>query len=54
VACEVVLFLAGCLAAQTFVSKPGSSGSLRSFIGAIADNGTAVPEAILNVHFQNK
>jgi hypothetical protein len=22
------------------------------FIGAIADNGTAAPEAVLNVHFQ--
>jgi hypothetical protein len=37
--------------AQTFVSKPGSSGSLRSFIGALANNGAIVAEAILNVHF---
>jgi len=38
--------------AQIFVSKPGSSGS--DFSSELADNGTAVPERLLNVHFQKK
>ncbi|TBO42942.1 hypothetical protein [Pedobacter kyonggii] len=40
--------------APALVSKPGSSGSLRSFIGAIANNGAAVPEELLNDRFQKK
>lgn len=35
-----------------FVNKPGRSGSPRLQFGAIADNGTAVSETLLNVHFQ--
>ncbi len=40
--------------AQIFVAKPGSSGSPRLQFGAIADNGAAVAETLLNVHFQLK
>ena len=35
-------------------NKPGSSGSLRFFIGAIANNGTAVSQVLLNARFQIK
>ncbi|SDG18078.1 hypothetical protein SAMN05421827_10440 [Pedobacter terrae] len=40
------------LIAQIFVPKPGRSGSPRLQFGAIADNGAAAPETLLNVHFQ--
>jgi len=38
----------------SFVNKPGSSGSPRFFIGAIANNGTAGSEELLNDRFQKK
>jgi hypothetical protein len=36
---------------KPLLHKPGKSGSLRSFIGAIANNRTAVPEGLLNTRF---
>jgi hypothetical protein len=44
----------GCLPAQAFVTKPGSSDSPRFFIGATANNGAAVSEELLNDCFQKK
>ncbi|MNL17921.1 hypothetical protein D3C87_1390420 [compost metagenome] len=47
-----IVYGAIAIIAFTFVNKPGRSGSARLQFGAIANNGTAVPEALMNIHFQ--